>query len=112
MWPVSTSEFGYVLRATAQNLAQHCGPLRRISLSAVGHSTGSGSALWATVQNFVKGYGPRCRIIDHSTESQEFNEKFATTFKRNSKANVYIYIMHYPRPTPSMLEILPSLEKN
>jgi hypothetical protein len=54
----STSEFGYALWATEQNLAQHCRSLRRILLSALGHSAESGSAPWATAQNFVKRYGP------------------------------------------------------
>jgi hypothetical protein len=70
---VSTSEFGYALWAITQNPAQQCGPLRRISLSAMGHSAESGLALWATAQNFVKRYGPRCRSIDHSAESQEIH---------------------------------------
>jgi hypothetical protein len=41
----------------------------------------------------------------------KFIETFATTFKGTVRKKVYIYIMHYPRPIPSMLEILPSLEK-
>jgi hypothetical protein len=45
---------------------------------------------------------------NHST----FIEKLATTLKGTVRQKVYIYIMHYPRPKPSMLEILPSLEKN
>jgi hypothetical protein len=42
----------------------------------------------------------------------KFLEKLAKTFKGTVRQKVYIYIMHYPRPIPSMLEILPSLEKN
>jgi hypothetical protein len=41
----------------------------------------------------------------------KFIEKHATTFKGTVRLKVYIYIMHFPRPIPSMLEILPSLEK-
>jgi hypothetical protein len=42
----------------------------------------------------------------------KFIEKLATTFKGTVRQKVYIYIMHFPRLIPSMLEILPSLEKN
>jgi hypothetical protein len=35
----------------------------------------------------------------------------ATTFKGTVRQKVYIYVMHFPRSIPSMLEILPSLEK-
>jgi hypothetical protein len=54
-------------------------------------------ALWATPQN----HRPQRRITGNSLKSlpQPFKEK------------VYIYIMHYPRPIPSMLEIFHSLEK-
>jgi hypothetical protein len=38
----------------------------------------------------------------------KFIEKLATTFKGTVRQKVYIYIMLFP----SMLEILPSLEKN
>jgi hypothetical protein len=41
----------------------------------------------------------------------KFIEKLATTLKGTVRQKVYIYIMHYPRPIPSMLEILPSLDK-
>jgi hypothetical protein len=43
---------------------------------------------------------------------RKFIEKLATTFKVAVRHKVYIYIMHYPRPLPSMLEIRPSLGKN
>jgi hypothetical protein len=72
----------------------------------MGHSAEYGLALWATAQNFVKRYGPRLRITANSLE------KLATTFKGTVRQKVYIYLMHFPRPMPSMLEILPSLEKN
>jgi hypothetical protein len=39
-------------------------------------------------------------------------EKLATTFKGTVRQKIYIYLMHFPRPIPSMLELLPSLEKN
>jgi hypothetical protein len=55
---------------------------------------GHGAGLLITVQN-------------HRT----FIEKLAATFKGTVRHKVYIYIMHYPRPIPSMLEILPSLEQ-
>jgi hypothetical protein len=42
----------------------------------------------------------------------KFIEKLATTFKGTVRQKVYIYIMHYPRPIPSMLEILPCLLSN
>jgi hypothetical protein len=66
------------------------GPLRRISLSTVGHVAES----FTTAQNHRK-----------------FIEKLATTFQGRVRQKVYIYIIHYPRPIPSILEILPSLEK-
>jgi hypothetical protein len=47
--------------------------------------------LWATVQNHSK-----------------FIENLATTFKGTVRQKVY---MHYTKPIPSMLEILPTLEK-
>jgi hypothetical protein len=57
--------------------------------------------------------------MGHSAESlttaqnhRKFIEKLATTFKGTVRQKVYIGIMHYPRPIPSMLEILPSLENN
>jgi hypothetical protein len=57
--------------------------------------------------------------VGHSAESlttaqnhRKFIEKLATTLKGTVRQNIYIYLMHYPRPIPSMLEILPSLEKN
>ncbi len=87
---LSMSEFRYALWATEQNLAQHCGPLHRILLSAMGHGTES----LTTTQNHSK-----------------FIEKFATTYKGTVKQKVYIYKLHYPRLIPSKLEILPSLEK-
>jgi hypothetical protein len=71
----------------------------------MGHSAEYGLALWATVENFVKRYGLRRRI------TEKFIEKLATTFKGKVRQKVYIYIMHYLRPIPSMLEILSSLEK-
>jgi hypothetical protein len=43
---------------------------------------------------------------------RKFIEKLATTFKGTVRQKVYIYIMHYPVPIPSMLEILAGLEKN
>jgi hypothetical protein len=56
--------------------------------------------------------------MGHSAESlttaqnhSKFIEKFATTFEGTGKDKFYIYIMHYPGPITSMLEILPSLEK-
>jgi hypothetical protein len=61
----------------------------------MGHCAESSKALWATAQNHGK-----------------FIEKLATTFKGTVGQKVYIYIMHFPRPIPSMFEILPSLEKN
>jgi hypothetical protein len=72
----------------------------------MGHSAEYRLALWATAQNFVKRYGPRRRITANSLKN------LATTFKGTVRQKVYIYIKHFPRPTPSMLEILPSLEKN
>jgi hypothetical protein len=42
----------------------------------------------------------------------KFIEKLATTFKGTVRQKVCIYLMYFPRPIPSMLEILPSLEKN
>jgi hypothetical protein len=42
---------------------------------------------------------------------RKFIEKLATAFKGTARQKVYTYIMHYPRPIPSMLEALPSLEK-
>jgi hypothetical protein len=42
----------------------------------------------------------------------KFIKMLTTTFKGTVRQKVYIYIMHFPRPIPSMLEILPSLEKN
>jgi hypothetical protein len=38
-------------------------------------------------------------------------EKFAASFKGTVRQKGYIYVMHYPRPIPSMLETLHSLEK-
>jgi hypothetical protein len=72
----------------------------------MGHSAEYGLALWATAQNFVKRYGPRRRT------TAKFMEKLATTFNGTVRQKIYIYLMHFPRPIPSMLEILPSLEKN
>jgi hypothetical protein len=43
---------------------------------------------------------------------RKFIEKLATTFKGTVRQKVYIDTMHYPNPILSMLEILPSLEKN
>jgi hypothetical protein len=63
------SEFGYALWALAQNLAQHCGPLRRISLTTMGHSAES----LTTAQNHKK-----------------FIEKLATTFKGTARQKIYI----------------------
>jgi hypothetical protein len=68
----------------------------------MGHIAEYGLALWAAAQNFVKRYGPRLRITANSLKS----------FKGTVRQKVYIYIMHYPRPMPSMVEILPSLKKN
>jgi hypothetical protein len=48
-----------VLLAIAQNRLLRYGPLRRIFISAMGHSTEHGLALWATAQNFVKRCGPQ-----------------------------------------------------
>jgi hypothetical protein len=95
MWPCIHVRI-YALWAIVQNLAQHCGPLQIISLRAM-----------ATAQN----HWPQSRIIDHSAESQEIHRKACTTFKETVRQNIYIYELHYPRPIPSMLEILPSLEK-
>jgi hypothetical protein len=56
--------------------------------------------------------------MGHSAESlttaqnhRKFIEKLATSFTGTVRQKVYIYIMHYPRPIPSMLKTLHSLEK-
>jgi hypothetical protein len=49
--------------------------------------------------------------ITTAQKHSKFIEKLATTFKGTVRQKVYIYIMHYPRPIPSMLESLPSLEQ-
>jgi hypothetical protein len=71
----------------------------------MGHSAEYGLALWATAQNFVKHYGPRRRITANSLKKK----KLATTFKGIVRQKVYIYIVHFLRLIPSMLEILPSI---
>jgi hypothetical protein len=55
------------------------------------------------------GHGAESLIT--AQNHRKFIEKLATTFKGTVRQKVYIYIMHYPRPIPSMLEILPSQEK-
>jgi hypothetical protein len=53
--------------------------------------------------------GHGAESITTAQNHSKFIEKLATTFKGKVRQKIYTYIMHYPRPTPSMLEILPSL---
>jgi hypothetical protein len=54
--------------------------------------------------------GHGAESITKAQKHSKFIEKLATTFKGTVRQRVYIFIMHYPRPIHSMLEILPSLE--
>jgi hypothetical protein len=55
------------------------------------------------------GHGAESLIT--AQNHRKFIEKLATTFKGTVRQKFYIDIMHYPRPIPSMLEILSSLVK-
>jgi hypothetical protein len=55
--------------------------------------------------------GHSANSLTTAQNHSKFIEKLATTFKGTVRQKVYIYIMHYPRPIASMLEILHSLEK-
>jgi hypothetical protein len=54
--------------------------------------------------------GHGAESITIAQKHSKFIEKLATTFKGTVRQKVYIYIMHYPRLIPSILEILPSLD--
>jgi hypothetical protein len=54
--------------------------------------------------------GHGAESITTAQKHSKFIEKLATTFKGTVRQKIYTSIMHYPRPIPSMLEILPSLE--
>jgi hypothetical protein len=111
--------------AIVQNFVMCYGPQCRILLCAMGHSEEFCSVLWATAQNFffyepwstahnfLKRYGPWCRIVDHSGESHELHSKACRNLSGNSQAKkLYIYFMHYPRPSPSMLKSLLNFNKS
>ncbi len=84
---ISTCMWPYI-----HNLAQHCGPLRRILLSTMGHSAES----LTTAQNHKK-----------------FIEKFATTFKETARRNVYIQFTYKNCTTQGLyLPCLKSFPKN
>jgi hypothetical protein len=55
--------------------------------------------------------GHGAEALTTAQNHRKFIEKLATTFKGTVRQKVYIDTMHYPNPIPSMLEILPSLEK-
>jgi hypothetical protein len=47
-----------------------------------------------------------------SAESHELHLKVSPTLKEIVRTKIYINELHYPRPLPPILEILPSSEKN